>query len=172
MGVLDATWPQLQGRLYYSLLIWPSCGLSGRMKFSLTSKGIWAWYDAILFFFFFVSVMLITLFVQAIQATYRVEEITNSYYQQLDDERKRCVTDVQSFNIADQSNKDLRKKLAKEERARKSVDSALESAQSRPRSIDCSFVTPRSSWLLLKSRLPSFGRSQKKSKSFKSKLKG
>ena len=36
---------------------------------------------------------------------------------------------MQSFNIANQSNKDLRKKLAKEERARKSVDSALESAQ-------------------------------------------
>ena len=36
---------------------------------------------------------------------------------------------MQSFNIADQSNKDLRKKLTEEEQARKSVDSALESAQ-------------------------------------------
>ena len=36
---------------------------------------------------------------------------------------------MQSFNIADQSNKDLRKKLTEEEKARKSADSALESTQ-------------------------------------------
>ena len=73
--------------------------------------------------------MLITLFFQAVQATYRVEEITNSCYQQLDDERKRRITAVQSFNIANQSNKDLRKKLTEEEKAKKSADSALESTQ-------------------------------------------
>ena len=39
------------------------------------------------------------------------------------------VTVVQSFNIADQSNKDLRKKLTEEKKAIKSADSALESAQ-------------------------------------------
>ena len=47
----------------------------------------------------------------------------------MDDERKRCVATVQSFNIADQSNTDLRKKLTEEERARRSANSALESAQ-------------------------------------------
>ena len=36
---------------------------------------------------------------------------------------------MQLFNIADQSNKDLRNKLTEEERARKSADLALESAQ-------------------------------------------
>ena len=36
---------------------------------------------------------------------------------------------MQSFNIADQSNKDLRNKLTEEERARKSANSALESTQ-------------------------------------------
>ena len=35
---------------------------------------------------------------------------------------------MQSFKIADQSNKDLRKKLIEEEKARKNADSALESA--------------------------------------------
>ena len=55
--------------------------------------------------------------------------MTNSCYQQLDDERKWRVTAVQSFNIADQSNKDLRKKLTEEEKARKSANLALESAQ-------------------------------------------
>ena len=36
---------------------------------------------------------------------------------------------MQSFNIADQSNKDLRNKLIEEERVRKNADSALESTQ-------------------------------------------
>ena len=47
----------------------------------------------------------------------------------MDDERKRHVQAVQSFNITDQSTKDLRRKLAEEEKARKSVVSALEGAQ-------------------------------------------
>ena len=87
-----------------------------------------------------------------VQATDRVEEITNSCYQQLDDERERRVTAVQSFNIADQSNKDLRKKLTEEEEARKSVNSALESAQRQPRSRSSSCMIPRSSWFLPKSK--------------------
>ena len=36
---------------------------------------------------------------------------------------------VESFNIANQSNKDLRKKLKEEEQVRRSTDSALEGAQ-------------------------------------------
>ena len=47
----------------------------------------------------------------------------------MDDERTRRVAVVESFNIADQSNKDLRNKLIEEERARKSAESALESTQ-------------------------------------------
>ena len=74
-------------------------------------------------------VSLLTLFFQVVQAPFRVEEITNSCYRQLDDERNRCIAVVESFNIADQSNKDLRNKLTKEERARKSVESTLEGAQ-------------------------------------------
>ena len=74
-------------------------------------------------------VSLLTLFFQVVQAPFRVEEITNSCYRQLDDERTRRVAVVESFNIADQSNKDLRNKLIEEERARKSAESALEGAQ-------------------------------------------
>ena len=101
-------------------------------------RDIWAWYDANPLFFFtynyyiyfyFVFVMLLTLFFQAVQTTFKLEEITNSFYQQLDDERKRRVAAVQTLNIADQSNVELRKKLANEEHACKSADSALESAQ-------------------------------------------
>ena len=58
-----------------------------------------------------------------------MEEITNSNYQQLDDERKRWATAVQTFIVAEQSNTKLKKKLADEEHARKSADATLESAQ-------------------------------------------
>ena len=47
----------------------------------------------------------------------------------MDDERKRRVQAIQLFNIADQNIKNLRKKLAGEEKARKSVDVALEGAE-------------------------------------------
>ena len=47
----------------------------------------------------------------------------------MDDERKRPVTAVQSFNITDQSIKDLRKKLAEEEKAKKSADATLEGVE-------------------------------------------
>ena len=126
-GVLDAMWPHLQRRLYYFPMTWPSCGILGETRFSLTSRDTWALYDVVPLFYLFI--MLLTLFFQAVQATFKVEEITNCCYQKLDDERKRRVLAVQSFNIADQSIKDLRKKLAKEEKARKSADLALEGAQ-------------------------------------------
>ena len=73
--------------------------------------------------------MLLTFFFQAVQATFRIEEITNSCYQQLDDEKRRRVTAVQLFNFADQSNANLRKKLAEEKKAQNSADSALESVE-------------------------------------------
>ena len=59
-----------------------------------------------LFFCFFVFtslwlfVRLPTLFFQAVQADFRVEEITNSGYRQFYDERNRHVAIVESFNIA------------------------------------------------------------------------
>ena len=46
----------------------------------------------------------------------------------MDDERKRRASAVQILNVAEQSNAELKKKLA-EEHARKSVDAALENAQ-------------------------------------------
>ena len=81
------------------------------------------------YLFIYLFIMLLTLFFQAVQAIFKAEEITNFCYQQLDNERKRRVSAVQSFNIANQSIKDLRQKLAEQEKARKSADSALEGAQ-------------------------------------------
>ena len=59
---------------------------------------------------------------------FRAEEMANSSSKQLEDERNRQVAVVEAFKIADQSTQDLRHKLEEEERARKSADSALESA--------------------------------------------
>ena len=56
-------------------------------------------------------------------------EITNSYYQQLDEERKRRVTIVQTLTVAENSNAELKKKLVIEEQARKSADLVLEGAE-------------------------------------------
>ena len=55
--------------------------------------------------------------------------MTNSFYQQLDEERKRRATAVQTITIAENSNTDLRKKLPVEEQVQKSADAALEGAE-------------------------------------------
>ena len=55
--------------------------------------------------------------------------MTNSLYQQLDDERKRRIATVQTLTIAENSNIDLKKRLTAEEQAWKSVDAALEGAE-------------------------------------------
>ena len=55
--------------------------------------------------------------------------MTNSYLQQLDEERKKRATAVQTLTIAENSNVELKKKLITEEQAQKSVDSALEGAE-------------------------------------------
>ena len=66
---------------------------------------------------------------KAVQNTFRLEEMTNSLYQQLDEERKRRAAAVQTLAIAENSNTDLKKKLTAEEQARKSTDVALEDVE-------------------------------------------
>ena len=63
----------------------------------------------LLFLFFF-------FFKQAVQGIFRMEEIYHSIAQQLDDERTRRVSTVQTLNIAENSNKDLKEKLKAEEK--------------------------------------------------------
>ena len=74
-------------------------------------------------FFFFIKKK------QAVQSTFRMVEIYHSVAQQLDDERKRRVSTMQTLTIAENSNTDLREKLKAEEQERKSADSALKSAE-------------------------------------------
>ena len=60
-----------------------------------------------------------------------MEEMYHSISQQLDEERKRRSTAVQTLTIAENSNADLRQKLKAEEQARKSADAALKGAETQ-----------------------------------------
>ena len=57
-----------------------------------------------------------------------------SLSQQLDEERKRRATAVQTLAIAKNNNTDLRKRLAAEEQARKSANAALKGAEKQAES--------------------------------------
>ena len=88
-----------------------------------------------LYIFFVLLLLLLFFFLkQAVQSTFRMEEIYHSVAQQLDDERKRRVSVVQTLSIAENSNADLREKLKAEEQERKSADAALKSAETQAES--------------------------------------
>ena len=55
--------------------------------------------------------------------------MTNSLYQQLDEDRKRRTAVVQTLAISENSNTDMKKRLTAKEQARKRVDAALEGAE-------------------------------------------
>ncbi|XP_065638588.1 uncharacterized protein LOC136071347 [Quercus suber] len=61
----------------------------------------------------------------AVQATFRLEEIAKSYYDQIDDKKKKRISAVRTLNASEQNIAQLKKKLAAKEEARKSADSAL-----------------------------------------------
>ncbi|XP_050269933.1 uncharacterized protein LOC126713992 [Quercus robur] len=64
-----------------------------------------------------------------IQNTFKLDEMLNAYSDQLDDERKRRITAVQTLSKFEQDLADAKKKLQTEEQARKSAESALEGYQ-------------------------------------------
>ena len=63
-----------------------------------------------------------------------MEEMYHSVSQQLEEERKRKGTAVQTLTIAENNNADLRQKLKAEEHARKSADAALKCAETQAES--------------------------------------
>ena len=66
---------------------------------------------------------------QIIQNTFKLDEMFNICSNQLDDERKKRATTVQTLTQSEQNLADARKKLLAKEQARKSADSALEGYQ-------------------------------------------
>ncbi|XP_050280251.1 uncharacterized protein LOC126721242 [Quercus robur] len=64
-----------------------------------------------------------------IQNTFKQDEMLHNCYNQLDDERKKRVSAVQTLTISEQDLAAAKKKLAAKEQARKSTNSALEGFQ-------------------------------------------
>ena len=60
--------------------------------------------------------------------------MANSLSQQLDEDRKRRATVVQTLTIAENSNTDFKKRLIAEEQARKSANAALKGAERQAKS--------------------------------------
>ena len=110
------------------------------MKSSFIQKDSWAWYVLIFLqaFFFYSTqhsfIHFLFFYFKAIQSTFRLEEMSISLSQQLDEERKRRATAVQTLAIAKNNNTDLRKRLAAEEQARKSANAALKGAEKQAES--------------------------------------
>ena len=77
--------------------------------------------------------IVLTFFLQIIQNTFKLDEMLNACSDQLDNERKRRTTAVQTLSKFEQDLADAKKKLQAEEQARKSAESALEGYRSRPR---------------------------------------
>ena len=68
-------------------------------------------------------------FLQIIQNTFKLDEMLNACSDQLDGERKRRATAVQTLSKSEQDMADARKKLQVEEQSRKSAESALKGYQ-------------------------------------------
>ena len=64
-----------------------------------------------------------------IQNTFGLDEMLNNCYNQLEDERKSRSSAVRTLTISEQDLAETKKKLAAEEQARESTDSALECFQ-------------------------------------------
>ena len=78
--------------------------------------------------YFLLTIVLISSF-QVIQNTFKLDEMLNNCCNQLDDERKKQASAVQTLTISKQDLAAAKKKLAVEDQAHKSANSALEGFQ-------------------------------------------
>ena len=91
-------------------------------------------FTVVFFYFIFDTILFFFFFFKAVQSTFRLEEMTNSLSQQLDDKRKRRVVAVQTLTIAENNNVDLKTRLTTEEQAKKSANAALKGAEKQAES--------------------------------------
>jgi len=66
---------------------------------------------------------------QAIQATFRVEELVDISHRQMKDEEDKGVVAVEAFKVAEKRLKESNANLTKAERGRKSAKAALDGAE-------------------------------------------
>ena len=78
---------------------------------------------------YFLLTIRLTSSLQIIQNAFKLDEMLNICSNQLDDERKKQATAVQTLSKFEQDLANTKKKLLAEEKARKSAESALEGYQ-------------------------------------------
>ena len=71
---------------------------------------------------------------QAVQASFRVEEMTNYCHRQMKEEEGRCIATVKAFQVADKSLQEHKKRLQEEEKERKYAAAALENVEKQAES--------------------------------------
>ena len=86
----------------------------------------------LLFFFFWFNC--ISYPFQAIQGTFKVEGMVNYSHRKMKEEEGRRIAVVDAFQVAEKSDKDLKAKLAEEEKERKFAMAALSSAEKQAES--------------------------------------
>ena len=86
----------------------------------------------LLFFFFWFNC--ISYPFHAIQATFKVEGMVNYSHRKMKEEEGRRSAVVDAFQVAEKSDKDLKAKLAEEEKERKFAMAALSSAEKQAES--------------------------------------
>ena len=72
------------------------------------------------------SLLTTTFPLQAVQATFRAEELVNITHRKMKDDEGRQIAAVEAFNVAKKRVKELNAKLTKAERDKKSTKAALE----------------------------------------------
>ena len=97
--------------------------------------------------------IVLTFFLQIIQNTFKLDEMLNACFDQLDDERKRRTTAVQTLSKFEQGLADARKKFQVEEQARKSAESALEDQGNRLREANAELKMAQEQVLVLRKHL-------------------
>ena len=80
-------------------------------------------------YFLLLSLLTVTFPLQAIQATFKVEELVNITHRKMKDEESRRIVVVEAFNVVEKRVKELNTKLTEAEREKKSVEAALERAE-------------------------------------------
>ena len=66
---------------------------------------------------------------QAIQATFKAEEMINYSHRQMKEEEGRRMAAVEAFHVVEKSNQELKSKLTEAERDRKSAEATLDSVK-------------------------------------------
>ena len=92
------------------------------------------------YFYLFILILSFTSFpfinylFQATHAVFRVEEIVNSSHRKMKEEEGRRIAGVETFQVVEKSNKELKTKLAEEEKERKYAAAALNNAEKQAES--------------------------------------